>query len=89
MRPARVQHLLLDAAAGLPGVSARTFADTGQSRHPFGVVVESDGRTSRWQVAIMSAPGETWGSEDDPAPSLGEKPLAMEVPAPGPAGAPR
>ncbi|MFF1909491.1 hypothetical protein [Kitasatospora sp. NPDC058218] len=80
MRPARVQHLLLDAAAALPGASARTFADAGHERHPFGVVVDADGRTSRWQVAVVNAPGETWGAEDDPVPVLGEKPPAMEIP---------
>ncbi|MFE2727042.1 hypothetical protein [Kitasatospora sp. NPDC059327] len=81
MRPARVQHLLLDAAAALPGATARTFADAGHTRHPFGVVVDTGGRTSRWQVAVLNAPGETWSDEDDPAPVLGEKPPAMEIPA--------
>ncbi|MEV0536821.1 hypothetical protein [Kitasatospora sp. NPDC050463] len=80
MRPARVQHLLLDAAAALPGVSAKTFTDAGHTRHPFGVVVEAEGRTSRWQVALLSAPGETLGSDEDRAPVLGEKPPALEVP---------
>ncbi|MFI8085819.1 hypothetical protein ACIF6L_34145 [Kitasatospora sp. NPDC086009] len=82
MRPARVQQLLLDAAASLPGVSAKAFADAGHTRHPFGVVIEAEGRTSKWQVALMSAPGETWGAEsDERAPVLGEKPPAMEIPA--------
>ncbi|MFD9591980.1 hypothetical protein ACFWA9_04375 [Kitasatospora sp. NPDC059973] len=82
MRPARVQQLLLDAAAALPGASAKAFADTGHTRHPYGVALDIGGRTSRWQVALMSAPGETWGTgNDDPAPVLGEKPPTMEIPA--------
>ncbi|MFJ8435963.1 hypothetical protein ACIQ9P_32145 [Kitasatospora sp. NPDC094019] len=84
MRPARVQQLLLDAVVGLPGVSARTFedADGDRARHPFGITVDADGRTSRWQVAVMSAPGEILTGEDVPAPVLGAKPPAMEAPAP-------
>ncbi|MFB8203126.1 hypothetical protein [Kitasatospora purpeofusca] len=81
MRPARVQHLLLDAAAGLPAVSGRTFADDGRTRHPFGITIEAAGRTSHWQIAVISAPGENLTSEEDPDPVLGEKPPAMEAPA--------
>ncbi|MCX4682722.1 hypothetical protein [Kitasatospora purpeofusca] len=81
MRPARVQHLLLDAAAGLPGTSVRTFTEGGRTRHPFGITVEAAGRTSHWQIAVTSAPGETLAGAGDPAPVLGEKPPAMEVPA--------
>ncbi|MFD9065826.1 hypothetical protein ACFVZ3_30410 [Kitasatospora purpeofusca] len=81
MRPARVQLLLLDAAAALPGASARTFAEAGHTRHPFGITVEAAGRTSGWQIAVTSAPGENLTGGDDPAPVLGEKPPAMEVPA--------
>ncbi|CAN3977396.1 hypothetical protein [Kitasatospora purpeofusca] len=81
MRPARVQHLLLDAAAALPGTSVRAFAADGRTRHPFGITVEAAGRTSHWQIAVTSAPGETLTGGDDPAPVLGEKPPAMEAPA--------
>ncbi|MGY0466936.1 hypothetical protein ACW14Y_42755 (plasmid) [Kitasatospora sp. cg17-2] len=66
---------------GLPGVSARTFADGGHTRHPFGITVEAAGRTSHWQIAVTSAPGENLGGGDDPASVLGEKPPAMEAPA--------
>ncbi|MDH6709913.1 hypothetical protein P3T27_006662 [Kitasatospora sp. MAA19] len=82
MRPARFQQLLLDAAAGLPGVSAKTFADAGHTRHPFGVAVEAGGRTSLWQVIGVGAPGEKW-YDAEPAPVLGTKPAPMDAPAPG------
>lgn len=81
MRPARFQQLLLGAAAGLPGVAVKSFADVGDTRHPFGVVVEAGGRTSRWQIAVVSFPGEKWGDHPDPEPVLGDKPAAIEVPA--------
>ncbi|MFF0409097.1 hypothetical protein ACFYUY_01510 [Kitasatospora sp. NPDC004745] len=81
MRPARFQQLLLDAAASLPGAAAKTFADTGNTRHPYGVVVEAGGRTTNWQLIIMSAPGEKWGDHPDAEPVLGEKPAGPAMPA--------
>ncbi|MFF1909853.1 hypothetical protein [Kitasatospora sp. NPDC058218] len=81
MRPARFQQLLLDAAAGLPGVAAKTFTATGHSRHPYGIAVEAGGRTSLWQVVGLGAPGSRW-SEPEPEPILGAKPTALEAPAP-------
>jgi hypothetical protein len=80
MRPARFQQLLLDAAAGLPGAAVKSFADAGDSRHPYGVVVEAGGRSSRWQIVVLSYPGEKWGDHPDPEPVLGEKPALLEVP---------
>ncbi len=74
MRPARVQHLLLDAAASLPGASAKTFADDSHTRHPFDITVDAAGRTSHWQIAVTSAPGETLAGGDDPAPSWARSP---------------
>ncbi|MFE2407092.1 hypothetical protein ACFXDE_01975 [Kitasatospora sp. NPDC059408] len=81
MRPARFQQLLLDAAAALPGAAAKTFADAGGSKQPFGVVVEAGGRSTRWQIVVMSAPGEKWGDHPDPEPALGEKPVGPAMPA--------
>ncbi|MEV7770539.1 hypothetical protein [Kitasatospora sp. NPDC086791] len=80
MRPARFQQLLLDAAATLPGAAVKSFADTGNTRHPYGVVVEAGGRTTNWQVVLMSAPGEKWGDHPDPEPRLGEKPAGYGKP---------
>ncbi|AUY48324.1 hypothetical protein [Streptomyces sp. CB01881] len=79
MRPARFQQLLLDAAAGLPGTAAKAFADTGHTRHPYGIAVEAGGRTSLWQVAGLGAPGDKW-SEPEPEPVLGTKASAVDVP---------
>ncbi|MFB7619457.1 hypothetical protein [Kitasatospora sp. NPDC056181] len=81
MRPARFQQLLLDATAGLPGTAAKAFADTGHTRHPYGIAVEAGGRTSLWQVVGIGAPGSGW-SEPEPEPVLGTRPTAMDVPAP-------
>ncbi|MFD5610574.1 hypothetical protein [Kitasatospora sp. NPDC127060] len=81
MRPARFQQLLLSAAAALPGAAAKTFADSGHSRHPYGVVVVGPGgRTSLWQVVVVSANGERWEGDSDPEPVLGEKPVGPEMP---------
>ncbi|MEU8920340.1 hypothetical protein AB0D10_05290 [Kitasatospora sp. NPDC048545] len=80
MRPARFQQLLLDAAATLPGAAAKTFADTGNTRHPYGVVIEAGGRTINWQIAVMGAPGEKWGDHPEPEPMLGEKPAGPAMP---------
>jgi hypothetical protein len=81
MRPARFQQLLLDAATTLPGAAAKTFTDTGNARHPYGVVVEADGRITNWQLVLMSAPGEKWGDHPEPEPLLGERPAGPAMPA--------
>lgn len=78
MRPARLQQLLLDAAAPIPDVSARSFADAGHSRHPYGIVVEAAGRTSRWQVVSVH-PGDNY-QESERLPTLGEHLPEREVP---------
>jgi hypothetical protein len=79
MRPARFQQLLLDAAATIPGVGAKSFADAGHSRHPYGVVVEAAGKTSRWQVVSVS-PGDDY-SKPERDPILGEHLPDREMPA--------
>jgi hypothetical protein len=80
MRPARFQQLLLDAAAALPGAAAKTFADAGHTRHPYGVTVEASGRSTSWQIVVLSAPGEKWGDHPDTEPVLGEKPAGPAMP---------
>ncbi|MEU4118966.1 hypothetical protein AB0F71_31290 [Kitasatospora sp. NPDC028055] len=79
MRPARFQQLLLDAAATLPGATAKPFEDGG--RHPYGITVNAAGRSSRWQIVVVSAPGEKWDAKSDPAPVLGDKPAGPAMPA--------
>lgn len=79
MRPARFQQLLLDAAASVPGVSARSFADAGYTRHPYGIVVEAAGKTTRWQV-VSVAPGDNYQEAERP-PTLGEHLPEREMPA--------
>ncbi|MEV8324550.1 hypothetical protein [Kitasatospora sp. NPDC056731] len=46
MRPARFQQFLLDAATALSRAVAKTLADAGNNKRPFGVVAEAGGRTS-------------------------------------------
>ena len=79
MRPERFQRLLLDAAATIPGVSAESLADSGYTRHPYGIVVEAAGRTSRWQVVSVH-PGDNYAEAERP-PMLGEHLPAREIPA--------
>lgn len=79
MRPARFQQLLLDAAATIPGVTAKTLADSGHTRHPYGIVVEAAGKTSRWQVVSVH-PGDNYQEAERP-PVLGEHLPEREIPA--------
>lgn len=80
MRPLRFQQLLLDAASGIPGVvRAATLADAGHTTHPFGIAVEAGGRTTKWQVVGLSAPGDQY-SQPERDPVLGEKLPARETP---------
>jgi len=83
MRTPRFQSLIVGAAAGIPGVaSAKTLAEVGHTRHPFGVAVEANGKTTLWQVACQGAPDDRW-SEPEPEPTLGEK---LPTPEAGPLG---
>ncbi|WP_327066852.1 hypothetical protein [Kitasatospora sp. NBC_01302] len=79
MRPDRFQRLLLDAAATIPGVTAKALADTGYSRHPYGIAVEAAGKTTRWQ-AVSVAPGDNY-TQPERDPILGERLPGREVPA--------
>ncbi|MFD9685196.1 hypothetical protein ACFXPX_04845 [Kitasatospora sp. NPDC059146] len=81
MRPARFQQLLLSAAESLPGAAAKTFDAVGGSRQPYGVLIDIGGRPSRWQIVVVSAPGEAWGDHPDQEPVLGEKPVGPAMPA--------
>jgi hypothetical protein len=84
MRPSRFEALLVSAARTAPGVTAaRTLAEAGVDRYPFGVEVQAGGRTSRWQVTATSAPGDDY-ARPEPAPVLGEKPAILPA---GEAGA--
>jgi hypothetical protein len=71
MRPVRFQRLLVDAAATIPGVSVKALAATGHTAHPYGIVVEAAGRTTRWQVVSVS-PGDDY-SKPERDPILGER----------------
>ncbi|MGW2371708.1 hypothetical protein [Kitasatospora sp. NPDC001683] len=78
MRPAHFQQLLLAAGSALPGATAKPFEAGG--RHPYGVTVDVAARTSRWQVVVVSAPGEKWDGDSDAEPVLGEKPAGPAMP---------
>lgn len=79
MRPPRFQQLLLDAASTIPGVSVKTLADAGHTRHPYGIVVEAGGQTSRWQVVSVS-PGDDY-SKPEREPIIGERMAERPIPA--------
>ena len=79
MRPARFQQLLLDAAAAIPGVTAKSLADAGYTRHPYGLVVEASGKITRWQVVSVS-PGDDY-SKPEREPTIGERLPEREIPA--------
>lgn len=80
MRPARLQQLLLDAAATIPGVTeAKTLADAGHTAHPYGIAVNAGGQSSRWQVVSVS-PGDDY-AKPEREPILGERIPEREMPA--------
>lgn len=78
MRPDRFQRLLLDAAATIPGVNVKLLADTGYTRHPYGIAVEAAGKTTRWQVVSVH-PGDNYQESERP-PVLGEHLPEREIP---------
>lgn len=79
MRPARFQQILVDAAATIPGVTVKTLADAGHTRHPYGIAVEAAGKTSRWQVVAVS-PGDDY-SKPEREPTIGERLPEQPIPA--------
>ncbi|MBF9071803.1 hypothetical protein [Streptacidiphilus fuscans] len=75
MRPDRFQPLLISAAQSIPGVTATTLADAGNTTYPYGVSIQSGGKASRWQIVATSAPGDRF-DQPEPEPVLGDKPAA-------------
>jgi hypothetical protein len=79
VRPARFQQILLDAASTIPGVTVKTLANADHTRHPYGIVVEAGGKTSRWQVVAVS-PGDDY-SKPEREPITGERLPEQPIPA--------
>ncbi|WP_405018112.1 hypothetical protein OHV05_15025 [Kitasatospora sp. NBC_00070] len=81
MRPKRFEILLVDVAAGLPGVEqAATLAKVGHTGHPLGVAMRlASGAQLWWQVTAVSTPGDVYGN-DEAAPVTGAAPKSREMP---------
>lgn len=87
MRPARFQDFVLDLAKNTPGVTrVQTFAEAGESKLPFGVVIVTGAGEVRWQIIGQLADGEKHDHADTPVeydplpaspePQLGDNPEA-------------
>ncbi|MEV7285574.1 hypothetical protein AB0O01_13575 [Streptomyces sp. NPDC093252] len=73
MRSRRFQAFVLDVLKNTPGATqVQTLADAGDTKHPCGVAVITQGDESLWQIVGQLADGERHDHEDQP----GEGPLA-------------
>jgi hypothetical protein len=67
MRPERLQAFVLDTLKNTSGiVQARTLAEAGDSKHPFGVAVVTSEGESRWQIVGQLADGERHTDKEQP-----------------------
>ncbi|MEZ0089987.1 hypothetical protein [Streptacidiphilus sp. EB129] len=79
MRPDRFLTLLTATAQQIPGVTrAEPITEDGKMLRPYLLGIEAGGKTSRWQVVAVSAPGDKY-SEPEREPVLGPKPDASEA----------
>ncbi|MER5866634.1 hypothetical protein [Kitasatospora sp. NPDC002040] len=81
MRPTRFQTLLVDVAAGLPGVQrAAALADVGHTAHPLGAALQlASGAQLWWQITAVSTTGDVYGNEEG-QPVTGAAPEPREMP---------
>ncbi|WP_331731114.1 hypothetical protein OHV05_38215 (plasmid) [Kitasatospora sp. NBC_00070] len=81
MRPTRFQTLLVDVAAGLPGVQrAAALADVGHTAHPLGVALQlATGAQLWWQITAVSTPGDVYGNAEG-QPVTGAALAARQMP---------
>ncbi|MEY9839694.1 hypothetical protein [Streptacidiphilus sp. EB103A] len=87
MRPDRFLKHLTATALTVPGVTrAEPVPDDERSKRPYLLAVEAGGKTTRWQVVAVSAPGDKYG-EPGSEPVTGPPPAAL-VTAPAAVGSP-
>ncbi|MFC1439068.1 hypothetical protein ABUW04_12420 [Streptacidiphilus sp. N1-10] len=87
MRPDRFLKHLTATAMTIPGVTrAEQVPDDERSKRPYLLAVEAGGKTTRWQVVAVSAPGDKY-SEPEREPVTGPPPAAP-VTAPAAVGSP-
>jgi hypothetical protein len=76
MRPDRFLSHLATVASAIPGVTrTEPVADGGRGKRPYLLEVEAAGKTTRWQVVAVSAPGDRYDQEER-EPVLGAVPAA-------------
>lgn len=81
MRPDRFLRILVDTAPSIPGVTGvKTMADAGETKYPYGLIVEAASRTTRWQIVCQSAVGDRY-DQPELEPRVGEPVEKPEVPA--------
>ncbi|MEU3418148.1 hypothetical protein AB0F39_06310 [Streptomyces murinus] len=67
MRPERFQDWLIDTVKNTPGVSrVQSLAETGDSKHPFGIALTRGNREEQWQITHQLADGEKHEHEEQP-----------------------
>ena len=87
MRPDRFLKQLTATALTVPGVTrAEPVPDDERSKRPYLLAIEAGGKTTRWQVVAVSAPGDKYG-EPEREPVTGPPPTAP-VAAPAAVGSP-
>jgi len=81
MRPDRFLKHLTATALTVPGVTrAELVPDDERSKRPYLFAVEAGGKTTRWQVVAVSAPGDKYG-EPEREPVTGPPPAPVTAPA--------
>ena len=76
MGPDRFLKQLTATAATISGVTrAEPVPDEGLSKRPYLLAIEAGGKTTRWQVVAVSAPGDKYG-EPEREPVTGAPPEA-------------
>ncbi|MFC1405743.1 MULTISPECIES: hypothetical protein [Streptacidiphilus] len=87
MRPDRFLNHLSAVASAVAGVTrAEPVPDGGRGKRPYLLEIEAGGKTTRWQVVAVSAPGDRY-DQDEREPVLGPVPQPP-VPAPAAVGSP-
>jgi hypothetical protein len=78
MRPTRFQDLALDLAKNAPDAGqARTLAEAGVTKYPYGLSVTISGREVRWQFIAQSRDGDKF---DEPEKiTEAEQPISPEA----------
>ncbi|MBB1253108.1 hypothetical protein H3146_06950 [Streptomyces sp. OF3] len=78
MRPTRFQDFALDLAKNSPDCGqARTLADTGVTKYPYGLSATASGREIQWQFIAQSRDGDKFTEPE--TITKAEQPISLEA----------